>query len=113
MNKIRKFVLVLQVPWILFFLYISYKGYDVGGDKGMWYAFLFFVITFPSCILAIPILRIIDSFLHMSPLVGHIAVAAFLFVFGYVQWFLFVPWVLGRAISYVNARANRKLNKAL
>jgi len=46
----RKFRIISGTTWSLLFIYLGYVSYDVHGDRGLFYYFIFMALCFPSSV---------------------------------------------------------------
>ena len=97
MKLAKKAILGGKLIWILLFIYLGYVSYDAGGEASLGYGLIGLVLTFPSSLLFIYLIRAIDALFHVpqvSDHMGHLIVNVFFFAVGYFQWFILLPWFI-------------------
>jgi hypothetical protein len=94
------FLLILKTIWCLTLAYFLYTGHGISGEGALFYAIVDMTLAFPSSLLIFLFVPLMNTW--FPPALGpstteEIIFSLFIFIAGYVQWFVFLPCLV-RAI---------------
>lgn len=87
--------MIFGMLWIGFFLFFAIRGYGESGESGLAFAIFLTIMSFPSSLL-LNLIPIFNPNVMSSISFIYLVV---LFILGFLQWFILIPYLFGKVIS--------------